>query len=104
MKVGLVCGGPSPERGISLNSARSVLDHLSSPEVEIVAIYLDHQKNAYKISNSQLYSNTPSDFDFKLHQTATAFNFFSQTSFCGDDKTAGFLTDGKKVFDDEQTL
>ncbi len=71
MKVGLVCGGPSAERGISLNSARSVLDHLSSPEVEIVAIYLDHQKNAYKISNSQLYSNTPSDFDFKLHQTAT---------------------------------
>ena len=71
MKVGLVCGGPSAERGISLNSARSVLDHLSSPEVEIVAIYLDYQKNAYKISNSQLYSNTPSDFDFKLHQTAT---------------------------------
>ncbi|WVZ05487.1 hypothetical protein V8G54_018833, partial [Vigna mungo] len=28
LKVGLICGGPSAERGISLNSARSLLDHL----------------------------------------------------------------------------
>lgn len=28
LRVGLVCGGPSAESGISLNSARSVLDHI----------------------------------------------------------------------------
>lgn len=28
LRVGLICGGPSQERGISLNSARSVLDHI----------------------------------------------------------------------------
>lgn len=28
LRIGLVCGGPSAERGISLNSARSVLDHI----------------------------------------------------------------------------
>lgn len=28
LRVGVICGGPSAERGISLNSARSVLDHL----------------------------------------------------------------------------
>ena len=28
LRVGVVCGGPSAERGISLNSARSVLDHI----------------------------------------------------------------------------
>jgi D-alanine-D-alanine ligase-like ATP-grasp enzyme len=28
LRVGLLCGGPSAERGISLNSARSVLDHI----------------------------------------------------------------------------
>jgi hypothetical protein len=28
LRVGLVCGGPSAERGVSLNSARSVLDHI----------------------------------------------------------------------------
>lgn len=28
LQVGVICGGPSAERGISLNSARSVLDHI----------------------------------------------------------------------------
>jgi hypothetical protein len=36
LRVALVCGGPSPERGISLNSARSLLDHLGAdPRVEV---------------------------------------------------------------------
>jgi hypothetical protein len=33
--IGVICGGPSPERGISLNSARSVLDHLASDNIII---------------------------------------------------------------------
>ena len=72
MKLAIVCGGPSLERGISLNSARSLLDHLDSNQIQIVPFYLDHNRNAYKISRSQLYSNTPSDFDFKLHQAASS--------------------------------
>ncbi len=71
MKIALLCGGPSLERGISLNSARSVLDHVHSAEIEIIPIYFDEKKNAYKVSPAQLYSNTPSDFDFKLHESAT---------------------------------
>ncbi|MBI4094055.1 hypothetical protein HY417_03760 [Candidatus Kaiserbacteria bacterium] len=74
LQVGLICGGPSPERGISLNSARSVLDHLQSDHVEIVPFYLDQKKNAYHISPAQLYSNTPSDFDFKLKETASSLS------------------------------
>ena len=69
--VALLCGGPSLERGISLNSARSVMDHLSSDTIDIVPIYFDQKRRAYHISKAQLYSNTPSDFDFKLQQTAT---------------------------------
>lgn len=69
LKIALLCGGPSLERGISLNSARSVCDHLQSDEIEVLPIYFDHNKNAYQISRSQLYSNTPSDFDFKLNQS-----------------------------------
>lgn len=65
-KVALITGGPSLERGISLNSARSVLDHLESENLEIVPFYLDQYKKAYKISTKDLYSNNPSDFDFKL--------------------------------------
>lgn len=68
--VALICGGPSLERGISLNSARSVVDHLSRQEIEIHPIYVDLFKNFYSLSQAQLYSNSPSDFDCKLKTTA----------------------------------
>lgn len=64
--VALICGGPSKERGISLNSARSVADHLSCKEINVEVYYLDQLNNFYKIDKKELYSNTPSDFDFKL--------------------------------------
>ncbi len=70
IKLALLCGGPSPERGISLNSARSVCDHLDSEIFDITPIYFDYKKNPYKVSKAQLYSNTPSDFDFKLKSDA----------------------------------
>lgn len=68
MKIALLTGGPSLERGISLNSARSVMDHLGNKNIEIVPIYLDQKKKPFKISCAELYSNNPSDFDFKLAQ------------------------------------
>jgi D-alanine--D-alanine ligase len=70
MKVALLCGGPSLERGISLNSARSVLDHLGDNDIEIIPIYFNQYKKPYHISTAQLYCNTPSDFDFKLKATS----------------------------------
>ncbi len=70
-RLALICGGPSLERGISLNSARSVMDHLSSATVEIIPLYVDCHKQFYQLSCAQLYSNTPADFDFKLSRTAT---------------------------------
>ncbi|MGB9153924.1 MAG: hypothetical protein WCD70_12665 [Alphaproteobacteria bacterium] len=70
MRIALVCGGPSAERGISLNSARSAMDHLTPLGWQIVPFYCDMQRNFYRLSPSQLYSNTPSDFDFKLANTA----------------------------------
>ncbi len=76
-KIAVICGGPSPERGISLNSARSVMDHLSSPLIEIIPLYVNCEKEFYQISCGQLYSNTPSDFDFKLAQTSTKLDQYS---------------------------
>lgn len=64
--VAIICGGPSGERGISLNSARSVMDHVQGPGVEVRPLYVDQRLNMYEISPGQLYSNTPADFDFKL--------------------------------------
>lgn len=67
LKLALICGGPSLERGISLNSARSLLDHLSGESIEISVFYINQKKEWYAISPFQLYSNTPADFDFKLN-------------------------------------
>jgi D-alanine--D-alanine ligase len=72
--IALLCGGPSLERGISLNSARSVMDHLQSERVDILPIYFNHKRQAYALSPAQLYSNTPADFDFKLGQTGKPLN------------------------------
>lgn len=70
MRIAVICGGPSAERGISLNSARSVMDHLLPLGWEIVPLYCNTKKEFFQLSPSQLYSNTPSDFDFKLKHTA----------------------------------
>lgn len=73
-RIAILVGGPSPERGVSLNSGRSVLDNLESKEIDVIPIYFDYKKNPFLISKAQLYSNTPSDFDFKLNQNAQKLN------------------------------
>ena len=79
--VAIICGGPSAERGISLNSARSTADHLEDKNIKIVVFYVDKKLNYYKISREQLYSNTPSDFDFKLK---TEGQFLTQTDLINE--------------------
>lgn len=66
IKLALLFGGPSPERGISLNSARTVCDHLEGDGIEIVPIYFDLQARPFLLGREWLYCNTPADFDFKL--------------------------------------
>jgi D-alanine--D-alanine ligase len=70
--IAVLTGGPSLERGISLNSARSLLDHLAAPSVQVVPIYFDQKRHAYRLSEGQLYSNTPADFDFQIQRLAKA--------------------------------
>ncbi|HZY26372.1 MAG TPA: hypothetical protein VFE71_11130, partial [Bacteroidales bacterium] len=53
-----------------MNSARSVMDHLMPLGWEIIPFYCDPECKFYLLSPAQLYSNTPSDFDFKLANMA----------------------------------
>ncbi|KAK7835744.1 d-alanine--d-alanine ligase a [Quercus suber] len=78
LRVGIVCGGPSAERGISLNSARSVLDNIQGEDFHVSCYYIDYNLNAYAISSAQVYSNTPADFDFKLESLAQGFQSLSE--------------------------
>jgi D-alanine-D-alanine ligase-like ATP-grasp enzyme len=78
IRVALLLGGPSEERGISLNSARSVADHLVDAGIQLSEIiYFDRHLRPHSISRGLLYCNTPSDFDFKLAQ--------DKGSIAGDD-------------------
>jgi len=65
-KIAIVCGGPSAERGISLNSARSLYDNFDKDIYDIELIYFNPKLEPFRISPTQIYSNTPLDFDYKL--------------------------------------
>ncbi len=69
LKIAVLCGGPSLERGISLNSARSVMDHLGCDSIHITPFYVDPHLNFYQLNPAQIYSNNPGDFDFKLTES-----------------------------------
>lgn len=68
VKLGIICGGPSLERGISLNSARSAMDHIIG--MDITVYYINPKKEVYHLDKQHLYSNTPEDFDFKISALA----------------------------------
>lgn len=63
----IICGGPSQERGISLNSARSLYDNLDHDQYDLSLIYFNPDLEAFSIDEAQIYSNTPMDFDYLLH-------------------------------------
>lgn len=69
--IGIICSGPSPEKGISLNSARTLQDHLNSRSTKTKIYFVDQSLNFFLIDSHHLYSNTPSDFDFKIRTIAT---------------------------------
>ncbi|MDR1240446.1 MAG: hypothetical protein LBK29_01000 [Oscillospiraceae bacterium] len=64
-KILFLCGGCSPERNISLNSARSVYNCIER-EYDIRIVFFNKNLEKYLITGEFLYSNTTSDFDFKL--------------------------------------
>ena len=68
--IGIICAGPSQERGISLNSARTLQDHLDTDKTQTKIYFVCQNLNFFLINSSNLYSNTPSDFDFKIKDIA----------------------------------
>ncbi|MDR0197082.1 MAG: hypothetical protein LBI36_02535 [Oscillospiraceae bacterium] len=68
LNVALICGGPSKECSISLNSARSIYDHMRKmPDVSAQIVFMNEERRKYLIDETFLYSNTTSDFKFMLH-------------------------------------
>jgi len=71
LKILLLCGGKGNERDISLNSVRSVYDHIKSlKSVDLTVIFFDKSDQKYLIDEEYLYSNTTNDFHFLLKSFA----------------------------------
>ncbi|MBU1178092.1 hypothetical protein KJ903_02630 [Patescibacteria group bacterium] len=73
-KVAIICGGITDERGISLNSARSLYDNLDQDKYELSLFYFNPKLEAYEITPGEVYSNTPLDFDYKLKHGGQALS------------------------------
>lgn len=82
MRILIVFGGPSLERAISLNSARSLADHLYSFEVEQSWVFVSQDKRFHVIDKKWLYCNTIEDFEFKLDR---GFSWDDLKKQCSDD-------------------
>lgn len=69
LSIAIVLGGPSEERGISLNSARTIADYVGGIGARLQElVYFDARGEAFAIAKGLLYCNTTSDFDYKLHE------------------------------------
>ena len=80
-KICILFGGPSSERAISLNSARSLSDHLDNlVDLEVLLVFVSHDLKFYVIDKIWLYCNTIEDFEFKLQNSSliTEDHFFTQ--------------------------
>jgi len=86
LKVLLLCGGKGRERDISLNSVRSVYDHIKGLETVIpTVVFIDTDDQKYQIDELYLYSNTCDDFRFLLKSEITPLTkeaYFARLSEC----------------------
>jgi len=73
-RIAIICGGPSAERGISLNSARSLFDNLNPQQYQLLVLYVNPKLQFFQINETEIYSNTPLDFDYKLQKSGKALS------------------------------
>jgi D-alanine--D-alanine ligase len=79
LRLGVFFGGPSQERGISINSARSFVDHTRNFDVALKLVYVSPSLEFVAIDPTCLYQNTPLDFDFLLSKTSSKWSVLSES-------------------------
>jgi D-alanine--D-alanine ligase len=72
LNILLLCGGKGNERDISINSVRSVYDHIKGLGTIIpTVVFFDADEQKYLIDERYLYSNTSDDFRFLLKSSVS---------------------------------
>jgi len=63
MRIGVLFGGPSSEREISLESGRHIYNSLDSGKYEIIPIYVSYRLKLYEIPERLLWMNATADIE-----------------------------------------
>lgn len=71
LRVGVVLGGRSSEREISLESGRNVFYNLDRSRFDPLALYMDHRGRLWEIGLPLLVQNTTRDIEDRLAADAT---------------------------------
>lgn len=75
IRVGVLMGGRSIEREVSLNSGRTMCDHLDTSRYDIVPLFLDTHGVLYLLPWRFLHRGKISDFEHRLKTQATAISW-----------------------------
>ncbi len=70
VRIGVLMGGMSIEREVSLNSGRTICDHLDTNRYEAIPLFQTQQNNLYILPWSFLYRGKITDFEHRLQQEA----------------------------------
>ena len=62
MNVGIICGGRSREREVSLAGARTIYDCIDKSKYTPIPVFIDHYNRFYILKWENLYKGTISDF------------------------------------------
>jgi len=75
LRVGVVLGGRSSEKEISLESGRNIFYNLDPSKYEGVPIYMDGQGRLWKITLALLVQNTTADIENRLEHDARRLRY-----------------------------
>jgi D-alanine--D-alanine ligase len=70
VRIGVLMGGMSVEREVSLNSGRTICDHLDNNRYEAVPLFQTHRNRLYILPWNFLYRGKIADFEHRLEQEA----------------------------------
>lgn len=75
LRVGVLLGGKSIEREVSLNSGRTVCDHLDTARYEIIPIFQTEVGDLYILPQRFLHRGKTADFEHRLPNEAEKINW-----------------------------
>lgn len=75
LRVGVLLGGKSIEREVSLNSGRTVCDHLDTARYEIIPIFQTEVGDLYILPQRFLHRGKTADFENRLPNEAEKINW-----------------------------